>query len=99
MVFRGGVRTMGKLVVTSQRRLRKFISCSSILEPGEYLVVSAAFNHWTSGGQITHYPLWETLDIAIPICSNFEQNDGSIEMGISHRMVIMLNFQKKVRRI
>ena len=37
---------IGSLVVHSRRQLRGFVATSTFLEPGLYLVVCLAFNHW-----------------------------------------------------
>ncbi len=53
---------VGGLVVHSRRQLRGFVATSAFLEPGLYLIVCLAFNHWslngtpTANGSITVYP-------------------------------------------
>ena len=54
---------IGNLIVHSRRQLRGFVATSTFLEPGLYLLVCLAFNHWTLGspssngnGSITVYP-------------------------------------------
>jgi len=37
---------IGALVDYSQRQVRNFVGCSLILEPGEYVILCTAFNHW-----------------------------------------------------
>jgi len=37
---------IGSLVDYSQRQVRNFVGCSLILEPGEYVILCTAFNHW-----------------------------------------------------
>lgn len=37
---------IGSLMDYSQRQVRNFVGCSLILEPGEYIVMCTAFNHW-----------------------------------------------------
>lgn len=37
---------IGDLVHYSHRQVRNFVGCSLILEPGEYIILSTAFNHW-----------------------------------------------------
>jgi len=48
-----GAPQIGKLVQHSKRQVRGFVGCSSILEPGCYLVVCLGFNHWHTGSQDT----------------------------------------------
>ena len=52
---------IGQLVVHSRRQLRGFVATSAFLEPGLYLIVCLAFNHWDlnqlgNDGVVTHYP-------------------------------------------
>ena len=52
-----GTPQIGKLVQHSKRQVRGFVGCHSMLEPGCYLVVCLAFNHWHTGIQLeTSYP-------------------------------------------
>lgn len=37
---------IGSLIDYSQRQVRNFVGCSLILEPGEYVILCTAFNHW-----------------------------------------------------
>lgn len=50
---------VGQLVVHSRRQLRGFVATNAFLEPGLYLIVCLAFNHWNlnpAEGAVTHYP-------------------------------------------
>lgn len=49
---------IGPFVYYSQRQVRNFVGCSLILEPGEYVILCTAFNHWqtTSIQYSTEYP-------------------------------------------
>lgn len=51
---------IGQLVVHSRRQLRGFVSTNAFLEPGYYLILCLAFNHWdlnpAGDGSVTHYP-------------------------------------------
>lgn len=50
---------IGQLVVHSRRQLRGFVATNAFLEPGLYLIVCLAFNHWDLNpveGAVTHYP-------------------------------------------
>jgi len=52
VIFRtssGGAPQIGKLVQHSKRQVRGFVGCHAMLEPGCYLVVCLAFNHWHTG--------------------------------------------------
>ena len=42
----GNRNTVGKLVKSSKRTIRKFIGVEHIFEPGEYLIVPFSFNFW-----------------------------------------------------
>lgn len=50
---------IGSLVVHSKRQLRGFVATSAFLEPGLYMIVCLAFNHWNCSEvneSITLYP-------------------------------------------
>ena len=50
---------IGQLVVHSRRQLRGFVATNSFLEPGLYLIICLAFNHWDLNpveGSVTLYP-------------------------------------------
>ena len=36
----------GELVASSGRQIKMFTNTSAVLQPGEYLIASVAFNHW-----------------------------------------------------
>ena len=40
---------MSKVVTYCKRQLRAFVGCSAFFEPGLYVVVCMAFNHWSTG--------------------------------------------------
>ncbi|XP_022099572.1 calpain-15-like isoform X2 [Acanthaster planci] len=40
---------MSKVMTYCKRQLRAFVGCSAFLEPGLYVVVCMAFNHWNTG--------------------------------------------------
>lgn len=49
VIEQGKTREMidiGTLVDYSHRNVRNFVGCSLILEPGEYVILCTAFNHW-----------------------------------------------------
>ena len=48
---------VGKLMAHSQRQLRCFTGCNTMLEAGEYLILCLAFNHWSAGKCV----LWRSL--------------------------------------
>lgn len=37
---------IGQMIDNSQRLVRNFVGCCAILEPGEYVLICTAFNHW-----------------------------------------------------
>ncbi|KAJ8298538.1 hypothetical protein KUTeg_025069 [Tegillarca granosa] len=45
------LQAFGPLVASSKRQLRSFVGCSTMLEPGEYLIIGLAFNIWTLAGK------------------------------------------------
>ncbi|XP_064481462.1 calpain-D-like [Ornithodoros turicata] len=48
---------VGPLVKHSKRQVRSFVGCNAVLDPGSYMVVCLAFNHWhTSLNKIDQYP-------------------------------------------
>ena len=53
VVFRtssdGSSPQLGKVMEHSKRQVRGFVGCHAMLEPGCYLVVCLAFNHWHTG--------------------------------------------------
>ena len=63
VVFRtssdGSCPQLGKVIEHSKRQVRGFVGCHAMLEPGCYLVVCLAFNHWHTGNvlvlEITPY--------------------------------------------
>ncbi|XP_061165406.1 calpain-15-like [Saccostrea echinata] len=42
-----GVQAFGPLVACSNRQIKSFVGCNTMLEPGEYVVLPLAFNFWT----------------------------------------------------
>ena len=46
-------QAFGPLVVNSQRQLKSFVGCNTMLEPGEYVITALAFNHWSTGGSLS----------------------------------------------
>ena len=49
---------LGRVVEHSKRQVRGFVGCHAMLEPGCYLLVCLAFNHWHTGVDLisSHYP-------------------------------------------
>ena len=45
----GSSPQLGKVMEHSKRQVRGFVGCHAMLEPGCYLVVCLAFNHWHTG--------------------------------------------------
>jgi len=60
VVFRtssdGSCPQLGKVIEHSKRQVRGFVGCHAMLEPGCYLVVCLAFNHWHTGMAESQYP-------------------------------------------
>uniref|UniRef100_S4RHU4 Calpain 15 n=1 Tax=Petromyzon marinus TaxID=7757 RepID=S4RHU4_PETMA len=57
-----------KVIVHSQRAVKKFVSCSSMLAPGQYAIICLAFNHWqTAGPTSPNSPtvLWTTTALGL----------------------------------
>ncbi|XP_050720657.1 calpain-D-like isoform X2 [Eriocheir sinensis] len=49
--------TVGALVKHSKRQVRGFVGCHAMLEPGAYIAVCLAFNHWHTGLDVSDgYP-------------------------------------------
>jgi calpain-15 len=48
----GNKNSVGKLVVSSKRSIRKFIGSEHLFEPGEYLIVPFSFNFWYTGDSL-----------------------------------------------
>uniref|UniRef100_K1PV74 Calpain-15 n=1 Tax=Magallana gigas TaxID=29159 RepID=K1PV74_MAGGI len=42
-----GVQAFGPLVACSNRQIKSFVGCNTMLEPGEYVVLPLTFNIWT----------------------------------------------------
>ncbi|ESO93662.1 hypothetical protein LOTGIDRAFT_104705 [Lottia gigantea] len=59
----------GRVVGGSKRELKSFIGCNMMIEPGEYLVMCLAFNHWTLGKLLSTYNSWEIEMLNIPSSS------------------------------
>jgi hypothetical protein len=53
----GGKLVLGKLAVSTYRRLCKSIHCEHVIEPGEYLIVPFSFNFWYTVGVRNFYNL------------------------------------------
>ena len=47
---------VGSLAKTSRRAVRGFVGCEAMLEPGNYIIICTAFNHWNFDIPIEHYP-------------------------------------------
>ncbi|XP_064608761.1 calpain-15-like [Liolophura sinensis] len=50
-------QSVGRLIAHSRRQVRSFIWCSMLLEPGQYIVLGTAFNHWQTGTRQHDYVL------------------------------------------
>lgn len=47
---------IGCLAKTSRRAVRGFVGCEAMLEPGNYIIICTAFNHWHLDMPIEQYP-------------------------------------------
>nr|CAB3266475.1 calpain-15 [Phallusia mammillata] len=61
-----GKYTIGALVACGRRQVKKHLSCSCFLNPGTYLIVCLAFNHWVSGFISTQGIIPNVADVALP---------------------------------
>lgn len=45
---------VGALIKHSKRQVRGFVGCHAMLEPGMYIVVCLAFNHWHTSKSVSY---------------------------------------------
>ena len=79
MIFRessNSHQAFGSLVANSQRQLKSFVGCNTMLEPGEYVITALAFNHWSTGIKLLNKRTREKIAVTI---LKFEQCGSTIE--------------------
>ena len=73
---------IGHLVANSESLVNSSVGCGTILNPGHYVVVCMAFNHWNtstteSAGTVTEYPYVLAVHSAKPLLAEQDSAEGS----------------------